>query len=201
MRRTWFFAALIALAVVAGPVGASNHQFDIMVKTDGATAWIADYQRTLPSGAGWTDGDRVGYRCAYAFLMNGGQVVGRVTFSRVSEAAAYVRINDEHMVEGARHYDGTVASGEVSQLNECPAPTQSYTSFSGDQRPVITYETGCAVLETRNYANLVPGAGVTFQQVESTDDRVTVVAYKNGLPIVVIYYDSMSPSVVMNSNL
>ena len=70
-----------------------------------------------------------------------------------------------------------------------------------DQRPTITYTLGQTLLEVRNYKKTVVGAGITFRQVESTNSRVTVVAYKDNLPVIVIYYDSMVPGVVMDSDL
>ena len=204
MKRALLFAALTMTLLLASiPARAADDHFEIRVTADNVVSWTADYLRDLPSGAGWTDGDRVGYKCAYAFLMNNGVPVGRVTFTRVVAAASYVKINDYQMVEGARHYDGTPANlGGGPQLNECPAPSQTYTAYAGpDQRPTITYEAGgCTVLETRSYPNIVAGTGIKFQQVESSDSRVTVVAYKNNLPIVVVYYDALG-STVMNSDL
>ena len=167
--------------------------------------WDAPYFRNLsfaPS-TGWTDGDRSGYRCFYAFLLNQGQVVGRVTFTRVEEAASYASISDRYMSEGVRYYDGSLApEGASRELGDCPAPSTAYASATGsDQRPTVTYTLGGTVLEVRNYKNTVVGAGITFRQVESTDTRVTVVAYKDNLPAIVIYYDSMVPGLVMNSDL
>jgi hypothetical protein len=168
--------------------------------------WDANYFRNLPfaSNTGWTDGDRSGYRCFYAFLTNQGQVVGRVTFTRVDAAASYASVNDKYMSEGVRYYDGTPApAGAPNELGECPSPVQDYTPFSGpSQKPTITYSTtGGQLLEVRNYKTLAANAGVTFQQVESTDQRVTVVAYYDNLPVIVVYYDSMVSTVVMNSDL
>ena len=168
--------------------------------------WDANYFRNLPfaTSTGWTDGDRSGYRCFYAFLMNQGQVVGRVTFTRVPDADAYASVSDKYMLEGQRYYDGTLApSSAPKELGQCPAPVQDYTPFTGPgQKPTITYSTtGGQLLEVRNYKALVTGPGVTFQQIESTDQRVTVVAYVDNLPVIVVYYDSMVSTVVMNSDL
>ena len=168
--------------------------------------WDAPYFRDLPftAGAGWTDGDRAGYRCFYAFLLNQGEVVGRVTFTRVPAADSYAAIKDAFMVEGARYYDGTLAPGNApKELGECPRTVVDYAPATGsDQRPTITYSTTSgSLLEVRNYKNTVVGAGITFGQVESTPQRVTVVAYKDNLPAIAIYYESMVPGVVMNSDL
>ena len=167
--------------------------------------WDAPYYRGLPYAAstGWTDGDRSGYRCFYAFLLNQGQVVGRVTFTRVPEADSYASINDRYMEEGVRYYNGSLAPADApTELGDCPTPSTAYQPATGsDQRPTITYTLGQTLLEVRNYKKTVVGAGITFRQVESTDSRITVVAYKDNLPVIVIYYDSMVPGLVMDSDL
>ena len=56
-------------------------------------------------------------------------------------------------------------------------------------------------MEVRNYKPLVVGAGVTFRQTESSAGRIGVVAYENGNPVVVVYYESMVGGVVMQSDL
>jgi hypothetical protein len=135
--------------------------------------------------------------------MLNGQPVGRVTFARV-EGAGYAFINDNSMKEGVRHYDGTLGTADnpVSQ-SECPRPDIAYEPSSGPwQLPTITYETtGGDVLEVRNYKPLVVGAGITFRQTESSNSRIGVVAYENGNPVVVVYYESMVGGVVMQSDL
>jgi hypothetical protein len=131
-------------------------------------------------------------------------VVGRVTFTRVPAADSYAAIKDAFMVEGARYYDGTLAPGNApKELGECPRTVVDYAPATvSDQRPTITYSTTSgSLLEVRNYKNTVVGAGITFGQVESTPQRVTVVAYKDNLPAIAIYYESMVPGVVMNSDL
>ena len=167
--------------------------------------WNAPYYRNLPyaPNTGWTDGDRGGYRCFYAFLLNEGQVVGRVTFTRIPEAGSYASISDKYMVEGERYYNGAVAPANApKELGECPEPMTAYAPATGtDQRPTITYTMGGTLLEVRNYKKTVVFPGITFRQVESTDSRVTVVDYKDNLPAIVIYYESMVPGLVMNSDL
>ncbi|MGI8517434.1 MAG: hypothetical protein ACR2ME_03695 [Acidimicrobiia bacterium] len=168
--------------------------------------WNAVYMRSLPYGlaTGWTDGDRAGYRCLYGFLTLDGVPVGRVTFMRVDGAASYGMVTDERMVEGERYYDGTLAPANAPQeLGQCPEPNVAYEPHTGaDQRPTIKYSTPSGqLLEVRNYKTLVPGPGITFQQTESASGQITVVAYEWGNPVIVVYYESISPSVVMSSDM
>lgn len=195
------------------PVRGDGPRFTIILSQENATGpnpslWNADYFRTLPytSNTGWTDGDRSGYRCAYMFLVQGSNIVGRVTFIRVEAPAGssgYGIVNDSGMDEGVRFYDGTLAPANgPNELGDCPQSDIPYETFNGPtQLPTVIYETTSgSILEVRNYKTTVTGPGVTFRQVESTDQLVTVVGYKNGLPMIVVYYESMSPSVVMISD-
>lgn len=190
------------------PAGTPDgERFVVILKNadTGASWWNANYYRFLPfyPATGWADGERAGYACLYAFLMLNDQPVGRVTFARV-DGAGYAFINDNSMKEGVRHYDGTLgtAANPVSQA-ECPRPNIAYEPSSGPwQLPTITYETtGGDVLEVRNYKTLVAGAGITFRQTESSNGKIGVVAYENGNPVVVVYYESMVGGIVMQSDL
>ena len=168
--------------------------------------WNAPYLRQLSYGlnTGWTDGDRAGYRCLYAFLALDDQIVGRVTFMRVEGASTYASVKDENMKEGVRYYDGTPAPDGISiELGDCPYPDVAYLPYTGpDQRPTVVYSTTSGqTLEVRNYKPVVVGEGITFQQTGSNSSRVTVVAYDHGNPVIVVYYESMSPNVVMVSDL
>lgn len=207
MRRlALLVVALLALTATPALAQTAADQFDIMlINTETRTAmWVAGYDRTLSPGVGWDDGDRAGYRCAYMFLMRNGQPVGRATFIRIDGAAAYTMVNDERMVEGHRYFDGTLAGPDAPmELKECPFTEQPYEPYFGpDQRPVITYnQKRGAVLETRNYLNTVAGPGVTFRQVASTQQGVTVIGYQDGQPAVAVYYESLVPAVVMRSTV
>lgn len=205
MRFRLLLTAL-CLALIATPAAAQERDdtFYIMLG-DGDTGqvyWIAPYDRTLDSRTGWTDGDRQAYRCAYMFLLHRGRVVGRVTFTR-AEGAGYAAINDKYMASAARNFEGIVNTDpNIKQFDDCPAPSLAYEPYTGpDERPVVTYERRGSVLETRDYTTTVAGEGVKFQQIEATEDRVTIVAYKDNLPVVVVYYDSMVDSVDMRSTL
>lgn len=196
---------------IPGPQGVNAGSFEVWLRGGSDNApdrfwWNAIYLRQLALGldTGWTDGDRSGYKCLYAFLTLDEQIVGRVTFTRVPEAASYAVVKDENMVEGERYYDGTLAPADASiELGDCPPPSEGYTPHTGpDQRPTILYSlTSGATLEIRNYKPLVVGDGITFQQTSATSGRITVVAYEWGNPAIVVYYDSMSPNVVMSSDL
>lgn len=197
-------AALIgALVSSSAPSFASPSAFTIMASAEGTKVKFA-YLLSLPVDAatGWVAGDRVAYRCAYMFLRSGGELVARVTFTRIE----YAKVNDKRMDEAARYYDGTVYTGSARQLNDCPAPTEPYVEATGPigPLPVITFSdasTG-ATLEVRDYRNVVQTGGVPweFQIVAATPDRVSVVAYQSREPVVAIYYDRLSPSITLSSN-
>ena len=206
-RIALLVAVILAISLFAFPIASAQtvpDDFAALLIGDGQLMWQADYARTLPSGASWTDGDRDGYRCFYAFLLMGSRVIGRVTFIRVDAAASYVVVNDKRMNEAVRYYDGSIAPPSApNELNDCPTVTQSYTAFSGDQRPTVNYtnkRTG-AIFETRPYASLTTGNGVGFRLDSVTGKRATVVAYLNSLPVIVIYYDSMAANVLMTADL
>lgn len=191
----------------SAPTPNSDHWDVITNVTIGTTVqgWTAPYKRVLPftPNTGWTDGDRVGYKCLYGFLMWNGEPVGRVTFTRIPEAGSYAMVNDRYMVEGSRYYDGTVNTNRnLSQLNDCPPPSEAYSAPSISERPIIKFTaTTGELLEVRSYVNTQPGPDVTFETVKVTPERVTVVASANGQPFVAIYYDSMDTSkVVMSSD-
>ena len=96
-------------------------------------------------------GDRVGYRCAYAFLRSRGQLVARVTFTRIE----YARLNDKYMDEASRYYDGTVYTGPDRQLNDCPSPSEPYVEATGPigPLPIVRFEEAstATILEVRDY--------------------------------------------------
>lgn len=185
----------------------SGDYWDFMVTATIGTqrqGWTATYFRNLTytAGVGWTDGDRTAYRCGYGFLMRDGVPVGRVTFTRIPEAASYSALNDRYMVEGSRYYDGTRnTNGNLSQLNDCPLPSEAYDAQTAIERPTIRF-TGAdgQLLEVRDYKKAIPGPNITWQSVLVTSDRVTVIAYLDGLPFMALYYDSMPGSGVVLSS-
>jgi hypothetical protein len=173
--------------------------------------WRAPYLYQVPyaPNTGWLAGDRVGYGCAYGFLQQDGEIVGRFTFRRI-EGADYIVVNDTYMDEGERYYNGQPTPPGTSQVPdfECPVSTQSYeTSNIPDQRPVVVFWSNGQALEIRDYRSIVPGPGVTFEVVDvitqpfqvtgaasgthTVNSRVTVLARENGVPVVVIYYDAL----------
>lgn len=177
--------------------------FNIMLGGNTGTGrlWTATYIRVLPSGAGWLDGDRAGYRCAYMFLAHQGQIVGRVTFSRI-DGVDYAVVNDKHMAEGERYYDGSLAEPEApKELGECPRPAETYEPSTGpEERATIVYWVDGVPVETRNYKVTEVRPGVTFQQIAKTSTRITVVGYLDGLPAMVVYYDVLAANAAITSD-
>lgn len=207
MRKVAMVAVMVwALVLPSSPALAGHAKFQIMAIAKGTKAKFT-YDVSLPSQAGaaigWTAGDREAYRCAYAFLLAGGQPVARVTFTRIE----YANINDKYMDEAARYYDGTPYTGTNHQLGDCPGSTVPYVDVSGPigPLPVVTFADAAsgAILEVRDYSHVIQvGGGVPweFQIVSATPARVTVVGYQSGEPALAIYYDRLSPSITLTSN-
>jgi hypothetical protein len=210
-------AVLTGLLVLALPGAAqADHteqdRFDIIVDTPGDDRVVvnAPYLRHLSHDvptAGWVDGERAAYRCAYTFVIRdtafaedpeGQELLGRVTFTRI-EGAEYARVLDRYMREGWRHHDGTLDPnrGEVRQefAEECPRDSTTYTSLEGDPgpRPIIEMqdETG-QILDVRSYVNAITDVGHDFRIVSQTPERITVVGYQDAFPVVAVYYEPMN---------
>lgn len=187
---------------IISPVPRPNF-FTIMLGGNTGTGklWTAPYIRVLPSGAEWLDGDRAGYRCAYMFLAHQGQIVGRVTFARI-DGVDYAVVNDKHMDEGMRYYDGSLAGpGAPKELGECPFPAETYQPSTGpEERATIVYWVDGMPVETRNYKATEVRPGVTFQQMTKTSTRITVVGYLDGLPAIVVYYDVLATNAAITSD-
>jgi hypothetical protein len=154
--------------------------------------------------AGWIEGDRVGYRCGYTFLVDDGGIVARVTFTTPRKAKKYVRLNDKFMHEGERFYDGSWAGVRQVPAEECPRPTEPYRKLNGPPgpRPIIQFLSagdGHAV-EVRNYSKIKRNRHTKFRISSATPDRVTVIAYRDRWPVMVIYYDKLSEDILLHSN-
>jgi hypothetical protein len=180
---------------------------------------IFPYIRDLPSGAHWADGDRRGYRCAYTFLLDSqDRVVGRVTFAALERSRSYLRINDKYMAESherpvARYYGGepipidpeTGLSEWNSPELSCPVATESYAQGVPEGPvPVIEFvDLGGKILETRDYSNVYESTtrGHEFRIVARTPDRVAVLAYEDGTPVMAVYYDRLSSGVTLRANV
>jgi hypothetical protein len=199
----------LALPAGAGHSGRDHFEYRIFNVRHKPKLGTFVYQRhlatpTLDAPAGWLDGDRIAYRCGYAFLEYRGVIVGRVTVTRIDpkRAQPYVKVNDAYMVEGVRHFDGTVDPTPNQHDEECPRPSEDYQRLVGDPGPVpvVTFQHGPHSIEVRDFGDPADlkkvGRGHLFQTVEVTPDRITVVAYRKRVPALVIYYDLMYTDVV-----
>jgi hypothetical protein len=209
---------LIGLMMAVGlglPSVRANHGVDVengdvfffIVNADGRRVGTFPYDMTLTQfdpDAGWVEGDRVGYRCAYTFLVDDGAIVARVTFTTPSRAQRYVVLNDKHMHEGERHYDGTWAGVRQVPGEECPRPGESYGKLGGrtGPRPVITFSDADDghTLEVRDYNRVKRHRRHAFKIRSADPDRVTVVAYQDRRPVMVVYYDRLSDEITLTSN-
>jgi len=215
-------AAPVTTTTTKQPVVSSGDKFTIALHGSGPEfpdkLWNAPYSRSLPytANVGWTDGDRHAYECAYMFLLRDGLVVGRVTFASI-DAAPYTKVNDQSMEEKIRWADGTL-NITGTNMGDCDRSPVAYEPASGDVRPIVRYLSGSDLLEIRDYTKtVVLDPRVTFNQVEVITEpftevsprgrpdtvysRVSVVGLIDGLPAIVVYYDSLHSSVAVTSDL
>jgi hypothetical protein len=207
-------AAVALMALLVTPASASDsEQFSFTVTTErnGVVREVGTfgYARTLvtptlDAPAGWTDGDRIAYRCGFAFLVYRGQLVGRVTFTRIDPADAdpYAKINDRYLHERSLDWDGSSYTGPDDRSSFCPDPEEAYLPLEGDPGPppVVTFQHGPHTIDVRDFSDPADasevGPGHQFKIVKVTPDRVAVVAYEDGIPAVAVYYDRLSSEVV-----
>lgn len=198
MKRIFLVVTLLSV-LISAPALASSHVYTFFFKNldNGQILWEADYLRSLPNNVSWADGNRAGYKCEYGILLHLGKPIGRVTMTRI-DGAEYIQVNDRYMPENQatnRHWnDGTLHSRRRPVLqSECPAPDADYSdAFNGpSQLPTVTFvrQSGSLLLETRNYKTLAANPHVTFQQINESLDRITIIAYWDGNPVLAIYYD------------
>ena len=111
------------------------------------------------------------------------------------------------MEEGRRFFNGSPGDGrdQLYSSGFCQDHlAQEYKSYNGaGERPVIKFHSPSGeVAEIRDYRTVKAAIGVKFRLVDGdgSDNRVAVVAYKDGLPGVVVYYDAMNGGSVSASN-
>lgn len=213
---------LAALPVGAAPPTNGGTVFNLTALANNRT-YHAAYVRSLPSGAKWVDGNRLGYVCTWGFLEMGGVKVGRVGFTRLPEAA-YVVVNDSGMRETSdpnssgytfHEWDGSpyVPSDEnIPKPQRCPndgsGVEPSYTPNPGviGPVPVITFSFGGQTLEVRDYAGAQvnqTGSGPVwkFEIVSDSPSNVTVIGYQNGQPELAVYYQPMGAGSISSNGV
>lgn len=214
--------------------GAPKRDFDIIMNDlDSASLlWEAPYITHLGQRGdlhhGWVSGDRRGYSGAYMFLVewtesangtpNWARVLGRVTFAKASNEAAYIQINDRYMDE--IQTTGIKFNGQCGGTSQAEQPdfAGGYDASNDPEvRPVIHYvDPSGEQLEDRSYTNTVSHPNLRFSEHERISqpftqadgvggthtvyERVTVLARydvdgdgKDFLPAVAVYYDSLQP--------
>lgn len=139
---------------------------------------------------------------------------------------AYIRINDTYMEDApgspqntaggpSRYYDGTQRPANIqTPFADCPQDVGvDYEAGNfPDEDPVIPFWNDGQVIEIRDYRNTVPAAGVTFQELDpitepfqvttstgthAVNDRRTVLARLDGVPVAVVYYDGLGTGQVI----
>jgi IPT/TIG domain-containing protein len=83
---------------------------------------------------------------------------------------------------------------QAGSPGDCHPADQLYAALpAGDTNPVPVIKfwdsSDNSLVEVRNYANAEMGPGVTARIVAATSTKVTVVLYKDSLPVGVVYYE------------
>lgn len=189
------------ITTTTGPLPTpTGDRYDFMVNVAGVgQAWVAPYYLNLPytPNTGWGYGNRDGYKCMYGILLWNDEPVGRFTVTAIPEAQSYTIINDRYMPDRGpllRHYDtGLLDPPDGVRQGECPPPDLPYEpSTLPGQRPVVDYiGPNGQLLERRDYRKVdIQDSRLKFRLHSATAARVTVVAYWEDQPFVVVYYDA-----------
>jgi hypothetical protein len=197
----WVVAAtiLISLSQIAGAQAQPDEErFDFIVKspaTPTGHVGTATYDRTLPGGGAWLDGDRVGYRVVYGFLdcrPANPRLNLRVAAHGYTTATA-TQILDRFMDEGSRTWDGTVEpDGEIpARDSDAPRPESHGASYpTSVPRIEVVSASGNTTCEIRDYANVVdPAADLTWAVIEESRTQAIIGWFVDGEPAAEFYYD------------
>jgi len=220
-------------------IAGANHEkgfFTIMLKANNNTENEISvgefmYKReldtpTLDAPAEWVGGDRRGYRCAYAFLVYRGFLVGRATYAYIDPPGdgSTPQIIDRYMEENARTYDGVIVEGDPGDpmpgsCHEQDIGTGHHSSppSSAPYPPEVTFQHGPHAIEIRD---LVKGSGsglsgpdfqvccsneydpgTDFRLGEVNENRVEVIGYQDGDAVLQILYDVMAPDSIVPGTL
>jgi hypothetical protein len=218
------------ISVAGQPTGHESDHFEFHVTDDGNNTG-REYGRfryfealatpTLDAPAGWVAGDRVGYRCGWAFLHYRQWIVGRVTYTVISNGPPEplsTALNDKYMAEGQRRYDGTFdGSGQQFDADCTNPPSGDGTTTAGpsgfgvypdlplgfDFDPsVVVFYHGPHDIEVRDFADLadvtaLPHSDLRLRIAAQSERRVTVVGYERTAtawaPRVEVHFDVMVP--------
>jgi hypothetical protein len=203
------------ISVAGDPTGHNRDAFEFRIYDDASESsrpfgrFIYGEELDTPSldaPAGWVAGDRVAYRCGWAFLTYRNWIVGRVTYTSIggpNEAGAFV--NDAFMLEGQRHYDGRadpeIGTGDDNERqfgDECTNPPSGDRTraagpaprwptlpmdFEFGASPVIVFHHGPHDIEVRDFADVddvtkLPHPDLRLRIAAQTERRVTVVGYE-----------------------
>lgn len=171
-----FAGVAVRGALEAEALETDQQDFAISIAAHGQRVSLP-YSRQLEqydATAGWLNGERAGYYCAYTFLEHEGVVVGRVTFWVMDDIpAGQVEINDRFMLEGRRYYDGREdptndTPQDIRELGDCTWRFRNTGIPPDDPEvgplPVITFKAASDghVLEVRDYNTVQQAADGRF---------------------------------------
>jgi hypothetical protein len=189
-RTLAFTAALTVLVATAGLSGLSAQAGDpdhfeifFVVANNSGAGHIGRYEFEEPL---WQFGDRPGYRCAWAFLMNGGVPVARVQFDR---GQTYTVINDKFGDETTNDFSQCI---DVDELEVKPKP-------AGLGDTVVDFNLGGSKLTSLTFPSTSPeNADSWWELEEGEEDEVEIELYWTRDVAVIATLTSLSPTLTFS---
>jgi hypothetical protein len=172
----------IALSLVTNGLiaraGDQNH-FEIFFKNDDTRVIMGRYSFEVSD---WEFGDRAGYRCAWAFLLDGGVPVARVQFDR---GQTYTQIIDKYGDETENDASECLPKEELETKPKPPS--------LGDT--IIGFNNGSTTIESLTFPATSPEDPDSWWEFEEAeDDHVEVELYWKDDVAVIATITSLSPS-------
>jgi hypothetical protein len=189
-RTLAFTAALTVLVATTGLSGLSAQAGDpdhfelFFVNTNNTGGGvIGRYNFDEPM---WQFGDRPGYRCAWAFLMNGGERIARVQFDR---GQTYTLINDKFGDETANDFSQCV---DAEELEVKPKP-------EGLGDTIVDFNLGGSKLTSLTFPATSPEDSDSWWELEEGEaDEVEIELYWTHDVAVIGTLTSLTPSLTFS---
>lgn len=135
----------------------------------------------------WQFGDRAGYRCAWAFLMDGGVPVARVQFDR---GAAYTAVIDKF---------GPESNNDMSQCHSFDG-LETKPKPAGLADTIVDFKNASGTLDSITFPAISGEDSLSWWELEEADaDEVEIELYWQSDVAVIATITSLSPSLTFST--